>query len=82
MKCPKCESNHSCVVDSRSKKFGIQRRRECMVCGHRFNTAEISFDEYYRLRELRLQAFSAMEDVESRVSGVLKDWNGGVEDDK
>jgi transcriptional repressor NrdR len=42
MRCPKCSSTDSRVVDSRTPSQGasIRRRRECMVCGHRFSTME------------------------------------------
>jgi transcriptional repressor NrdR len=42
MKCPKCESEDSKVVDSRSVKHGtsIRRRRECNACLFRFTTYE------------------------------------------
>ena len=56
MICPECQNKQFRIIDVRSKKFGIQRRRECRKCGHRFNTAEISIDEYRKLRELRLMA--------------------------
>ena len=42
MKCPKCYSDDDRVLDSRSAREGaaIRRRRECLVCGHRFTTYE------------------------------------------
>ncbi|MBE6038909.1 MAG: transcriptional repressor NrdR [Anaerofustis stercorihominis] len=42
MKCLKCNSLDSKVVDSRSADDGksIRRRRECLVCGYRFTTYE------------------------------------------
>lgn len=42
MRCPKCSSNDTKVVDSRSPREGsnIRRRRECNECGHRFSTLE------------------------------------------
>ena len=42
MKCPKCYSDDDKVLDSRSAREGaaIRRRRECLVCGHRFTTYE------------------------------------------
>lgn len=48
MKCPKCYSDDDKVLDSRSAREGaaIRRRRECLVCGHRFTTyEEIDRDE-------------------------------------
>ncbi|MBO1198484.1 transcriptional regulator NrdR [Staphylococcus simiae] len=42
MKCPKCNSTHSKVVDSRHAEEinAIRRRRECENCGIRFTTFE------------------------------------------
>ena len=42
MKCPYCENLESKVLDSRLSKEmdAIRRRRECLKCGKRFNTAE------------------------------------------
>ena len=42
MKCPKCNSTHSRVVDSRhaDEVNAIRRRRECEVCNTRFTTFE------------------------------------------
>ncbi len=43
MKCPICGNSDSRVIDSRSAEEGssIKRRRECPVCGKRFNTYEV-----------------------------------------
>ena len=40
MKCPKCGSIRSSVVDSRGDPSAIRRRRECQECGFRFTTYE------------------------------------------
>ncbi|MDR1606576.1 MAG: transcriptional regulator NrdR [Streptococcaceae bacterium] len=40
MKCPKCQSEESKVVDSRQAENAIRRRRECEQCGNRFTTFE------------------------------------------
>jgi len=40
MKCPKCQSEHSRVVDSRQAEDAIRRRRVCEDCGNRFTTFE------------------------------------------
>lgn len=42
MKCPKCSSPESRVVDSRVTKeaSAVRRRRECEVCSYRFTTYE------------------------------------------
>ena len=38
--CPKCNSEEHKVVDKRAGWNKIKRRRECLKCGHRFNTWE------------------------------------------
>ncbi|CAM3146297.1 transcriptional repressor NrdR [Lactococcus hircilactis] len=40
MKCPKCFSEESRVVDSRQAEEAIRRRRVCENCGFRFTTFE------------------------------------------
>ncbi len=42
MKCPYCSETDSKVIDSRLSKDAeaIRRRRECLLCGHRFTTYE------------------------------------------
>ncbi|PCS01416.1 transcriptional regulator NrdR [Lactococcus fujiensis] len=40
MKCPKCQSEESRVVDSRQAEDAIRRRRVCEQCGFRFTTFE------------------------------------------
>ena len=40
MKCPSCGYGDSKVIDSREVNDGIRRRRQCLVCGHRFTTYE------------------------------------------
>lgn len=41
MRCPKCSSEDSKVLDTRAgKAASIRRRRECLSCDHRFSTIE------------------------------------------
>ena len=42
MRCPRCESDGTRVIDSRDLENGstIRRRRACEACGHRFTTYE------------------------------------------
>jgi len=40
MKCPKCTSDRSSVIDSRGDVNAIRRRRECQACAFRFTTYE------------------------------------------
>ena len=50
MRCPKCGGQDDKVIDSRASKEGsvIRRRRECLVCLHRFTTyEEIEHEELF-----------------------------------
>lgn len=40
MRCPKCSSERSSVIDSRGDGDAIRRRRECQGCQYRFSTYE------------------------------------------
>jgi len=40
MRCPKCNSENSSVVDSRTDGIVTRRRRECQGCHFRFSTLE------------------------------------------
>jgi transcriptional repressor NrdR len=45
MKCPECEGLESRVANCRQKANNTtHRRRECLNCGHRWTTYEISAD--------------------------------------
>lgn len=41
MRCPSCKHHDSNVIDSRVRKTGRVRRRECPECKYRFSTTEI-----------------------------------------
>lgn len=47
MRCPKCLSVHSKVIDSRVSKnqTSIRRRRECTDCNYRYSTEEVVLHE-------------------------------------
>ena len=51
MNCTKCNGETK-VVDSR----GTRRRRECVVCKHRFNTLEVLPDEVVEKVEPKVEA--------------------------
>lgn len=40
MRCPKCNSENTSVIDSRADNNEIRRRRECQACEFRFTTYE------------------------------------------
>lgn len=41
MECPCCHGNATKVLESRSVREGIRRRRECLDCGNRLTTIEL-----------------------------------------
>jgi len=51
MRCPKCSSTETKVIDSRMSKSetSIRRRRECLACGYRFTTVEEVLRENLRV---------------------------------
>lgn len=71
MKCPKCGKDDDKVLDSRAAREGaaIRRRRECVLCGHRFTTyEEIDRDEVTVVkRDGTRQAFDR-----SKVSAAIR----------
>lgn len=53
MRCPKCDSENTSILDSRIRNDGnTRRRRRCRNCQYRFSSIEIDIDEYYDLKEL------------------------------
>ena len=48
MTCPDCNEKTK-VIDSTAFEDSIERRRECLACGYRFNTIEIDKELYERL---------------------------------
>jgi len=40
MRCPACQHEESRVIDSRTIRDAIRRRRSCQACGSRFSTLE------------------------------------------
>lgn len=45
MKCKECGSSGHRVISSEKAREGVRRRRECLRCGHRWNTMETVFVE-------------------------------------
>lgn len=42
MNCPACTSEEQRVMSTKTGPYKIMRLRECMACGHRWSTVEIS----------------------------------------
>ena len=72
MRCVKCHSVEDKVIDSRMSKDGalIRRRRECLICGHRFTTYEQL--EQTELRVIKRDGTRESFSREKLFSGILK----------
>jgi transcriptional regulator NrdR family protein len=57
MKCARCPSIQSDVIDSRPSGPNIRRRRQCCLCRYRFTTYESVIDQpvNYRMVEIHLK---------------------------
>lgn len=51
-RCPLC-NGFAKIIDSRSAKDSVRRRRECIDCGYRFTTYEITKEDYLKWRVLK-----------------------------
>ncbi len=65
MKCPKCKSENSMILDSRTCGDHTRRRRKCCDCGTRFSTEEITKEEYQHL--------TAREELLLHLAGLAKE---------
>lgn len=65
--CPYCGSVRSQVVDSRTKRGAVQRRRKCYDCGTRYKTREV-------------YEGSIPIDLYTRISAHLSDMQGLLDD--
>jgi transcriptional repressor NrdR len=72
MRCPKCGSPNDKVVDSRVSRDAdsIRRRRECLVCGHRFTTYETI--EEQNLRVIKSDGRYEPFDRNKLIAGITK----------
>lgn len=72
MKCPVCGFAESKVIDSRPVEEGnsIRRRRECLACGQRFTTFEVS--EALRVVVIKKDGSKELFDRAKLLSGILK----------
>ena len=60
--CPVCAAIASKVVDSRDTDQSVRRRRECVKCGERWTTYEVSASAFLALTDLdRVMAVTAQE---------------------
>ena len=54
--CPYCGTeNKTRVTDKRNTSDYIRRRRMCKICGKKFSTYEMRFDEIWKIQHSKLQ---------------------------
>ncbi len=72
MKCPVCGYAESKVIDSRPVDEGssIRRRRECLSCGHRFTTFEVT--EALRIVVIKKDGTKELFDRSKLLGGLFK----------
>ena len=46
MKCPRCKTGQTAVIDKRTRDAQNRRRRECLECGYRFTTKEVPVERW------------------------------------
>ena len=51
MNCPKCGFEMSGVVDSRYINNTKRRRRECILCGERYTTVEVFYEDFKKMQK-------------------------------
>ena len=62
MRCVKCQSENTRIIDSRmGDGNSIRRRRWCLDCGNKFSTMEIPIED-----------FTALKGKEDRLDAILK----------
>ena len=53
MNCPICQHGESQVVRTDQEVVAIKRRRQCLRCGHRWNTFETPINTAAELAEIK-----------------------------
>lgn len=61
------------MIDSRSQEDSKYRRRECLECKNRFNTAEIDADYYETLKPINKAAiYNTLEDSFAEITKMYR----------
>lgn len=71
MICPKCKSDQLNVIDSRPTENHTRRRRQCVICGARVSTVEISAEEYKKMTQRLYQLESILSQLRDTVPKIL-----------
>jgi transcriptional repressor NrdR len=72
MRCPACGENEDRVIESRTTTSGnsIRRRRECIVCGHRFTSYEHIEEE--KLMVVKRDGTRELFDIKKLERGIMR----------
>lgn len=70
MTCPKCGSWQLRIADSRPADFTVNRKRECLDCGHRFSTVEITLKEYEEVMAVMVQKRQLVDQAQAFLDSV------------
>ena len=78
MRCPKCNSLNTRVVDSRLNESETQRRRrhECNSCGDRFTTCEIYHSKLEALEDDFIKDAEKVHILLEKLRKMIKEGDG------
>lgn len=68
-KCPKCDTPAFCVVETRSNRAYIRRRKRCKECEYRATSYEISQERYRQLEEDSKTLHRLLDHLQELVTG-------------
>ncbi len=80
MRCPKCGSNNTCVLESRAKDNGYStmRRRKCNDCGNGFKTTELGSIDKKRVKTSKNSRGEIFDYNKLLLSIVSADYEGDI----
>lgn len=70
MQCPKCGGIESKCKDSRYKDHTVYRRRECLACGARFSTMEVSLESFQSMNLTSQGTLDAISEIFRKLQRV------------
>ncbi len=68
-RCPKCDTPAFCVVETRSNRAYIRRRKRCRECEYRATSYEISQERYRQLEEDSKTLHRLLDHLQELVTG-------------
>lgn len=77
MSCPKCGSDDDTVVDSRKQDYTVMRRRRCNRCKTRWQTFEVTAEDYDLLMAMKSSSMNAVLTKVREIALLLRDIDKG-----